>query len=70
MRSPEDQFGFDGYERLEADMKREFGDVAWWLDSSAMTADQTADLLVAELADRAAVLDPGWNAWLRRLHGL
>ncbi len=70
MRSPEDQFEFDGYERLEADMKREFGDVAWWLDTSAMTADQTADQLVAELADRTAVLDPGWNAWLRRLHGL
>lgn len=69
MRSPEEQFEFDGYERLEADMKREFGDVGWWLDTSAFSADQTADQLVAQLADRTAVLDPGWNRWLRRLHG-
>ncbi len=70
MRNPEEQFEFDGYERLEADMKREFGDVGWWFDTSAFTADQTAEQLVAELADRTAVLDPVWNAWLRRLHGI
>lgn len=70
MRNPEEQFEFDGYERLEADMKREFGDVGWWLDTSAISADQTAEQLVAELADRTAVLDPAWNAWLRRLHGI
>lgn len=51
-------------------MKREFGDVGWWLDTSAISADQTAEQLVAELADRTAVLDPAWNAWLRRLHGI
>ena len=70
MRNPEERLEFDGYERLEADMKREFGDIGWWLDTSAITADQTAEQLVAELADRAAVLDPGWNTWLRRLHGV
>ncbi|MDQ6873859.1 MAG: AAA family ATPase [Actinomycetota bacterium] len=69
-RDPEHQFEFDGYERLEADMKREFGDVAWWLDTSAMTADQTAEMMVAEMAARTAVLVPGWNTWLRRLHGV
>ncbi len=70
MRDPEDRFQFDGYERLESDMRREFRDIGWWLDTSAITADQTAEQLVAELADRAAVLDPGWNTWLRRLHGV
>ncbi len=51
-------------------MKREFGDVGWWLDTSALTADQTAEQLVTELADRTAVLDPGWNRWLTQLHGI
>lgn len=69
-RNPEEQFNYDGYERLEADMQREFGDIGWWLDTSDMTADETADQLVAELTGRAAVLNPGWNAWLRQLHGI
>jgi predicted kinase len=69
-RNPEEQFNYDGYERLEADMRREFGDIGWWLDTSDMTADETADQLVAELTGRAAVLNPGWNAWLRQLHGI
>ena len=67
-RDPQDQFEFDGYERLEAEMQREFGDVGWWLDTSALTADQTAETLVAEMASRTTELLPGWNAWLRRLH--
>lgn len=69
-RDPEEQFEFDGYERLEADMKREFGDIGWWLDTSASTADQTADELGAEIASRTTALAPGWNAWLRRLQGV
>jgi predicted kinase len=67
-RDPEDQFEFDGYERLDADMKREFGDVGWWLDTSAMKPDQTAERLVGELASHTTALLPGWNSWLRRLH--
>lgn len=67
-RDPDAQFQFDGYERLDADMRREFGDIGWWLDTSAMTADHTAETLVAELASRTTPLLPGWNAWLRRLH--
>ena len=66
-RDPEAQFEFNGYERLEADMKREFGDIGWWLDTSAITADRTAERLVAEMASRTATLLPGWNSWLRRL---
>jgi predicted kinase len=68
-RAPEDRFDFDGYERLEADMRREFGDLGWWLDTSAITADETAEKLVAGMASRTAALLPGWNSWLRRRHG-
>ncbi len=67
-RDPETQFEFDGYERLDADMRREFGDLGWWLDTSALTADQTAVLLVEGLASRTTALLPGWNSWLRQLH--
>jgi chloramphenicol 3-O-phosphotransferase len=67
-RDPQEQFDFDGYERLEADMVREFGDLGWWLDTSGMTARQTAERIAAELLSRSVVLDPGWNDWLRRLH--
>ena len=68
-REPEDRFEFDGYERLDADMKRELGDIGWWLDTSAMTADQTAERLTVELGNSTTPLVPGWNSWLRRLHG-
>jgi predicted kinase len=67
-RDQEDRFDFDGYERLHADMKREFGGIGWWLDTSAMTADQTAERLAEEMASRTTPLLPGWNAWLRQLH--
>jgi hypothetical protein len=50
-------------------MKREFGDIGWWLDTSASTAEQTTETILLELAGRATALRPGWNAWLRRLHG-
>jgi predicted kinase len=69
-RDAEEQFEFDGYERLDADMKREFGDIGWWLDTSAITADQTAERLVEEVASRTTPLLAGWNSWLRRLHGV
>jgi predicted kinase len=69
-RDPQDRFEFDGYERLDADMKREFGGIGWWLDTSAMTADQTVEMLLADMASRTTALLPGWNSWLRRLHGV
>jgi predicted kinase len=59
-RDPEDRFEFDGYERLRTDMRREFGDIGWWLDTSAMTVDQTAETLATEVASRTpAVLPDG-----------
>lgn len=67
-RRPEDRFDFDGYERLEVDMKREFGDAGWWFDTSTLSPDATAERLVADATDRTAPLAAGWHAWLRHLH--
>jgi hypothetical protein len=67
-RAPLEQFDFDGYDRLDAEMKREFAGCAWWFETAALTPEQTAAELVAEAAVRAVTLDPTWNAWLRRLH--
>ena len=58
-RDPEDQFDFDDYERLEADMVREFSEIGWWLDTADLTAQQTAEQILAELNERALVLKPG-----------
>jgi adenylylsulfate kinase-like enzyme len=69
-RAPEEQFEFDGYERLQVEMGNGFNDVGWWLDTSEQTARETADLIVARMEHDAAVVDPLWNSWLRRLHGL
>src|SRR4051794_6960023 len=59
-RAPEEQFDFDGYEQLEADMVREYSDVGWWLDTAQLSADETADLIAAELAERTSPITPGW----------
>jgi adenylylsulfate kinase-like enzyme len=48
IRDPADRFDFDGYEALEADLRRELGDTGWWLDTAALTPDQTANLIVHE----------------------
>lgn len=69
-RDADDRFDFDGYERLDADMRREFGDTGWWFDTSKLTPDQTAQQLVAEIGDRTASIAAGWHTWLRRLHDM
>jgi len=66
-REPREQFDFDGYERLDADMRREFDVGAWWFDTAALTSEETAEQLVAE-AGGIVPLEAGWHAWLRRLH--
>ena len=38
-----------------ANMRREIGNEGWWLDTGAMTADETADLIVAEALKRAVI---------------
>jgi len=60
-RHPDERFAFDGYDQLEADMKRDLGD-AWWFDTSALTAEETAEQLVREAVTRAALLRGGWNS--------
>jgi adenylylsulfate kinase-like enzyme len=55
IRDPRERFDFDGYESLEADMKRELGDAGWWFDTAALTPEQTADRIVDEAHHRAVV---------------
>ena len=55
IRDPRERFDFDGYETLDADMKREFGDVGWWFDTAALTPEETADRIIREARHRAMV---------------
>ena len=68
-RDPDERFEFKDYQRLEADMRRELGDVGWWFDTSALTPAETAAQLVREAAVRAAPLNGGWHIRLDHLHG-
>lgn len=55
IRDPRERFDFDGYEELDAAMRREFGDVGWWFDTADLTPEETADRIVREARDRALV---------------
>jgi adenylylsulfate kinase-like enzyme len=55
LRDPRERFDFDGYEDLDAAMKRELGDVGWWFDTSALTPEETADRIIQEARHRAMV---------------
>jgi adenylylsulfate kinase-like enzyme len=55
-RDPEERFEFDGYHRLEADMRRQVGHLGWWFDTSALSPAETAGQLVREVADRAPLI--------------
>jgi hypothetical protein len=61
MRDPAERFDFDGYAELEADMKRDFADDAWWFDTSALTPEDTAEQLVHGCDGRTRPLRGGWN---------
>jgi predicted kinase len=52
MRHPDERFDFDGYERLAADLSRDFGSIGWWFDTSDLTPGETAERLVQEAAHR------------------
>lgn len=54
VRDPEDRFNFDGYSELDAQMRNELGVSGWWFDTSDLSQDETADLLISEAAWRAA----------------
>ncbi|TDD18037.1 AAA family ATPase [Nonomuraea diastatica] len=47
-RDPEESWEFDGYHQLEADLRRELGDVGWWFDTSALSPEDTAERLLRE----------------------
>jgi predicted kinase len=57
-RTPDERWEFNGYDRLAADLSRDFRDIGWWFDTSALTAQQTAEQLVREAADRASLTRP------------
>jgi len=52
-REPDESWEFDGYRQLEADLRRELGEVGWWFDTSALTPEQTAEQLVRGLSATA-----------------
>ncbi|MFI9047409.1 AAA family ATPase [Streptomyces sp. NPDC053427] len=58
IRDPRERFDFDGYEDLDADMRRELGDVGWWFDTAALTPERTADRIIREAGRRALVSRP------------
>jgi predicted kinase len=55
-RDPSDQFDFDGYEGLHADMRRDLSEHGWWFDTSDLTPAETAERLVGEAVRRAVPL--------------
>lgn len=54
-RDPDQRWDFTGYEALDREMIDGFGDRAWWIDTAAQTADQTAELIMAKAPERAEV---------------
>ncbi len=52
-RQADESWEFDGYHRLDADMRREFDGVGWWFDTSALAPEETAERIVREAAHRA-----------------
>lgn len=45
----------DGYEELRTSMHEGFGSRGWWFDTSHLSAEQTAELILDEGAARALV---------------
>ena len=60
-RTLSERFEFAGYDRLDADMRRDFGEVGWWFDTSALTPAETAERIVREAA-RLPILSVGGAA--------
>jgi predicted kinase len=60
-RHPLERFDFDGYAHLDADMRQHLGDRGWWFDTSALTPEETAEQLVREVDDHAALVTGDWD---------
>lgn len=54
-RPPREQFFFDGYDRLRRTMRDGFGELGWWLDTSGLTAEETAAQILQQAPTRALV---------------
>ena len=48
LREASERFDFDGYETLQRTMRSEFDGVGWWVDTTELTAVETADLILSE----------------------
>lgn len=46
IRELSERWEFADYDRLHADMWHGFGNVGWWFDTSALTAEETAERIV------------------------
>src|ERR1043165_8640422 len=66
-RPPHEQFEFDGYQQLEADMQRDLADAAWWFDTWARTPEEPAPQPAREAASRAAPLHGEWTSHVEHL---
>lgn len=56
IRGSRERFDFDGYEDLDANMKRELGDAGWWFDTADLTPEETTDRIIREARHRALVI--------------
>jgi len=66
-RHPDERFVFESYHQLDADMKRDLGERGWWFDTSALSAEETAEQLVREAVNRGPLLRGGWNSGVENL---
>lgn len=57
LRPPHEQFEFEDHDSLLTSMHNNFGELGWWLDTSQLTAQSTARLIVQHAYDRAFVPD-------------
>jgi hypothetical protein len=55
LRDPGEQFFFDGYDTLRETMHGGFGDLGWWFDTAAFSAEETVDQILREAPSRALV---------------
>ncbi len=55
IRAPQEQFFFEGYEELRVSMRKGFGDLGWWFDTSDLTPEQTVEQILRDAPSRAAV---------------
>jgi hypothetical protein len=55
-RLVEERVDFD-FAPLAKNQRRELGGLGWWLDSGELTAEETAELIVAEAGKRAVITE-------------